>query len=117
VLRFEVSDLIPPHVNRVTFTGLYFRLEVPPGVATTSGQRYLRLRLGDAVDLSFDLDAQGSHTHTFPVPPASRAVDGLASLSFTLASTPDDLKAGGVLNQEVIKNAALVLFYTGHPAQ
>ena len=56
VLEFKVEDLVPAHVERATITGFFFHLDVPAGVSASAGKRYLRLRLGTAPEVAFDLD-------------------------------------------------------------
>lgn len=119
VMRFELADLVPPHVGAPQVTGMFFHLGTPAGTSCTGAKSYLQLRLGSSVDVAFNLDAAANHTLTFPIPPSAKSLDGPASLTFVLADTPPDLKSKATipaLDPAIVENAVLVLFYQGRVA-
>lgn len=115
-LDFELDSLTPEHVDEPVLTGFYLQLDVAAGIKTTGANDYLRLKLGDAVDVTFNLGGNNAYLHTFRAGRSLESAEGAGSLSFTLADTPPDLKtttAPSYLDAGVIKNIVLILFYRG----
>ncbi len=112
-LSFDLAGLVPPHLGDARLTGFFVQLDLPAGVRGSGSGPYLRLRLGAGVDVSFNLDAYNRYLHTFQATPSMARVQGPGSLAFTLAQTPSALKgADGYLDPAVLRNVALILFYS-----
>lgn len=112
-MQFALAGLVPPHLGNARLTGFFVQLDLPPGVRGTGRAPYLRLRLGAGVDVQFNLDAYNRYLHTFQATPPVARAEGPGSLAFALADTPSPLKdQDGWLDPAVVRNVALVLFYS-----
>lgn len=116
-LDFTLADLVPPHISAPVLTGFSLHLQVPDGTATAGREPYLRLRLGTALDTTFNLNTHADHTQVVNSRPRIATVEGAGSLAFILAKTPDDLlkppPPPRYLDPAVLQNATLVLIYQG----
>jgi hypothetical protein len=115
-LEFVLADLVPPQIKNPLLTGFYFQLIVPDGTKTIGSTSYIRLKLTNEVDITFNLARNGSYMSTFQVKPDMSDIEGNGSISFTLADTPSSLKLKTVpayLDPAVIQNIVLILFYEG----
>jgi hypothetical protein len=112
-LQFALAGLVPPHLGEARLTGFFVQLDLPPGVRGSGRAPYLRLKLGAGVDAQFNLDPYNRYLHTFQATPPVARAEGPGALAFTLAGTPAPLKgADGYLDPAVVRNVALVLFYS-----
>jgi hypothetical protein len=111
-LDFDVAGVVAPHLSAARLAGFFVQLDVPAGVRAGGRAPYLRLKLGTGVDVRFGLDPYNRYLHTFQSAPPMDTAEGPASLAFTLAETPSALKKDGYLDPAVVRNVALILFYT-----
>ena len=77
------------------------------------------MTISDDQAISFNLDSNGSYTHSFQNKPAMSTIEGKRSLTLQLGSTPNVLKTKpdpqghSYLNPDVIQDIVLIFFYQG----
>jgi hypothetical protein len=119
-LSFPVSPgVVPPHVDDAELVGFFVQLITDKSLAAAPDFRmgvampYLLFQVSADEKVDFALAQNDAYYHAFKTPiPMEDVFGGDRALSFLLAPTPEKFKLNGYINPAVVKNIALVLYYT-----
>ncbi len=108
-LNFQISEeIIPPHVEDVKLTQIFFKLDASDASSTPS---FITLEIANGQPIEINL--QENNIASLDVNSSNEEFPGNWVINFDLTKVPDSLKKDGFLNAEIVNNIELILIYEG----
>jgi hypothetical protein len=112
------QDIAPANITDCQISGVYLRLDVDQEVSLGEASGFLQVTVpwDPAHPIAVTLDQFNGFDRKLQNPVSLSSLAGAWTAQFTLASTPPVLKKGDFLDQDKLKNIAVIIHLSGRRA-